>query len=239
MAALTRLLPCFPGQTHDKQEDKLWHSWRSRVVKRRLIARSARNGRIWRMPGRPFYEFHRVASNLRMTEWQGAILVSQLSRLDQQVETRERNSQYLARGLKEIDGIAPIDRDPRVTRWGFYYWNMLYDQEGFDGVPRDLFLEAIQTEGVPFGIGAHGKPIYQNPLFESMNFGATGCPIKCPLYGRPVDFTQVHCPQAEHLYTNVALSIPHAYFLGDQQDMDLILEAIRKVRTNTDELKTL
>lgn len=192
---------------------------------------------IGRMPGRPFYEFHRVASNLRMTEWQGAILVSQLSRLDQQVETRERNSQYLARGLEEIDGIAPIDRDPRVTRWGFYYWNLLYDQEGFDGVPRDLFLEAIRAEGVPFGIGAHGKPIYQNPLFESMNFGTTGCPIKCPLYGRPVDFTQVHCPQAEHLYANVALSIPHAYFLGDQQDMDLILEAIRKVRANTDELK--
>jgi dTDP-4-amino-4,6-dideoxygalactose transaminase len=189
------------------------------------------------MPGRPFYEFHRVASNLRMTEWQGAMLLAQFSRLDDQIATRERNTHYLADGLKQIDGVKPIDRDPRVTRWGFYYWNMLYDQQAFDGVPRDRFLEAVRAEGVPMGIGAHGKPIYQNPLFESMNFGRTGCPIKCPLYGKPVDYTQVHCSQAEHAFANVALSIGHASFLGGTEDMDLILDAIRKVRANTNELK--
>ena len=139
--------------------------------------------------------------------------------------------------MKQINGVKPIDRDPRVTRWGFYYWNFLYDQEAFDGVPRDGFLKAVQAEGVPVGVGAHGRPIYQNPLFESMNFGRTGCPIKCPLYGKPVDYTEVHCPQAEHAYANVALSIGHANFLGGTEDMDLILEAIRKVRANTNELK--
>jgi len=191
---------------------------------------------IGRMLGRPFYEFHRVASNLRMTEWQGAILLAQFSRLDEQIEVRERNYQYLAQGLKEIEGVDPIDQDERVTRWGFYYWNFRYDVERFDGVSRDVFLEAVSAEGAPIGVGAHGKPIYRNPLFESMNFGRTGCPIRCPLYGKPVDFGEVFCPQAEHVFANVALSIPHACFLGDQEDMDLILEAIRKVRANTDEL---
>lgn len=192
---------------------------------------------IGRMPGRPFYEFHQVASNLRMTEWQGALLLAQLTRLDEQIETREVNYKYLAEGLSEIDGVRPIDQDERVTRWNFYYWNFRYDVERFDGVPRDVFLEAVRAEGAPIGVGAHGRPIYQNPLFESMNFGRTGCPIKCPLYGRPLDFSQVSCPQAEHVFANVALSIPHAFFLGDRADMDLILEAIRKVRANTDELK--
>ncbi len=202
-----------------------------------LAGRAGSFHNIGRMPGRPFYEFHRVASNLRMTEWQGAMLLAQFSRLDDQIATRERNTRYLAEGLKQIDGVKPIDRDPRVTRWGFYYWNFLYDQEAFDGVPRDGFLKAVQAEGVPVGVGAHGRPIYQNPLFESMNFGRTGCPIKCPLYGKPVDYTQVHCPQAEYAFANVALSIPHANFLGGTEDMDLILEAIRKVRANTKELK--
>lgn len=193
---------------------------------------------IGRISGRPFYEFHRVASNLRMTEWQGAILLSQLSRLKEQTETRDRNSQYLAEGLKQIEGVDPIDRDPRVTRWGFYYWNFHYRQEQFEGVPRDRFLQAVQAEGAPIGVGAHGQPIYQNPLFRSMNFGRTGCPIKCPLYGKPVDYTQTNCPNAERLYTTQALSIGHAAFLGDTtQDMDLILAAIRKVRDNVDELR--
>ncbi|HXF61360.1 MAG TPA: DegT/DnrJ/EryC1/StrS family aminotransferase [Caldilineaceae bacterium] len=181
---------------------------------------------IGRMAGRPFYEFHRLASNLRMTEWQAAILLAQLSRLDEQVETRERNARYLAQGLQEIEGVSPIERDARVTRWSFYYWNFMYDQEGFDGVPRDRFLEAVRAEGVPANIGAHGRPIYRNPIFETMD----------NIAGVPVDFREVECPTAEHLFANVALSLPHATFLGDQEDMDLILAAIRKVRANVGEL---
>lgn len=193
---------------------------------------------IGRISGRPFYEFHRVASNLRMTEWQGAILLAQLTRFLDQVETRERNARYLAQGLKEIEGVDPIDRDPRVTRWCFYYWNFHYRQEQFAGVPRDRFIQALQAEGVPVSVGAHGLPIYRNPLFRSMNFGRTGCPIKCPLYGKPVDYSQVHLPVAERLYETQALSLPHRLFLGDTtEDMDLILEAIRKVRANVDELR--
>ena len=98
-------------------------------------------------------------------------------------------------------------------------------------------MEAARAEGVPIGVGAHGRPIYRHPLFESMNFGRTGCPIRCPLYGREVDYTQVYCPQAEHVFANVALSMPHAAFLGDLEDMDLVLEAIGKVRANTGELE--
>lgn len=192
---------------------------------------------IGRLPGRPFYEFHRVASNLRMTEFQAAVALAQLSRLDEQTETRERNATYLARGLEEIDGVSGIDRDERVTRWGFYYWNFTYNEEEFDGVPRDKFIKAAQAEGVPVKVGAHGGPIYHNPLFERMNFGRTGCPITCPLYGKPVDFTKVHCPEAERVHAHAALSLTHRLFLGEQDDMDLILEAIRKLRANTDELK--
>ncbi|HOX39069.1 MAG TPA: DegT/DnrJ/EryC1/StrS family aminotransferase [Candidatus Brocadiia bacterium] len=192
---------------------------------------------IGRVPGRPFYEFHRVASNLRMTEWQGAILLSQLARLDAQLDLREANAKHLAAGLKKIPGVASIARDPRVTRWGFYYWNFHYRQDEFEGIPRDVFLKAVNAEGAPIGVGAHGQPIYQNPLFRSMNFGRTGCPVKCPLYGKPVDYAKTCCPTAERLHQTQALSIGHRYFLGGMEDMDLILSAIRKVRENCDELR--
>jgi dTDP-4-amino-4,6-dideoxygalactose transaminase len=183
---------------------------------------------IGRLPGRPFYEFHRVASNLRMTEFQAAVALAQLSRLDEQTETRERNVTHLARGLEQIDGVAPIDRDERVTRWGFYYWNFHYDEERFDGVPRDKFLEALRAEGVPAGVGAHGAPIYQNPVFQRTDF---------TWLGRDIDFTKVHCPEAERVHAHAALSLTHRLFLGEQEDMDLILEAIRKIRENTGELE--
>jgi dTDP-4-amino-4,6-dideoxygalactose transaminase len=177
-----------------------------------------------------------TTSNFRMPEWTAAILLAQMTRLDEQIETREKNFTYLAEGLKEIDGVEAFERDPRVTRWSIYYWNFRYKQEGFDNIPRDKFLQAVNAEGAPIGVGAHGRPVYQNPLFQSMTGGNTW-PIKCPSYDKPIDYTKVQCPEAERIYQTEALCISHPNFLGDKEDMDLILEAIRKVRENTEELR--
>jgi hypothetical protein len=119
-----------------------------------------------------------------------------------------------------------------VTRWGIYYWNFRYRQVEFDGIPRHLFLEAVNAEGAPIAVGGHGSPIYHNPLFQSLDT----CPIKLP---QRVDYTNGHCPEAERIHQTEALSISHRYFLGEKEDMDLIIEAIRKVRGNTDELRKL
>jgi dTDP-4-amino-4,6-dideoxygalactose transaminase len=175
-----------------------------------------------------------LTSNFRMPELTAAVLLAQMERLDEQIERRERNFTYLAEGLKETDGVEPFDRDPRVTRWSIYYWNFKYIPGAFDGIPRDKFLKAVNAEGAPIGVGAHGSPIYRNSLFQSMTGGNTW-PIKCP--GREIDYTKVYCPEAERIYRTEALSIGQSVFLGDREDMDLILEAIRKVRANTDELR--
>jgi len=177
-----------------------------------------------------------ITSNFRMPELTAAVLLIQMARFDEQIETRERNFTYLSEGMKDIDGIEPFDRDPRVTRWSIYYWNFKFNQAKFDGITRDKFLQAINAEGVPVGVGAHGAPVYKNPLFQSITGGNTW-PIKYPTYNKPLDYTKVCCPEAERIYQTEALCISHPVFLGEREDMDLILEAIRKVRTNTDELK--
>ena len=57
-----------------------------------------------------------------MTNFQATLLLNQLERFEEQVETRERNIAYLSKGMEAIDGLHPIPRDARVTRWCFYYW---------------------------------------------------------------------------------------------------------------------
>jgi len=177
-----------------------------------------------------------MTSNFRMPEFTAAILLTQLTRFDEQVVTREQNFTYLAERLKEIDGIDAFDRDPRVTRWSIYCWNFKFNQEKFDGISRDKFLQAVNAEGAPIGVGAHGAPVYRNPLFQAIN-GDYTWPIKYPSYGKPLDYTKIYCPEAERIYTTESLSISHPVFLGKQEDMDLIFDAIRKVRENTDELR--
>ena len=193
---------------------------------------------IGRIRGRPFYEHHVPASNLRMTEWQGAIGLAQLSRLPEQTAIRDRNSTYLAEGLQEIPGVAPIYRDPRVTRWGFYMWHFKFLGDEFAGVSRDTFLKALRAEGVRCGTG-HTEPLYHNPLFREQRdaFGRTGFPVRNPYTGQELDYAAMQCPQAERIATQEAVVLPHQLLLGPQSDIDQILTAIRKVREHVDELQ--
>ena len=175
--------------------------------------------------------------NMRMTNLQAALLQCQLDRFDAQVETRERNTAHLVAGMKTIKGIDPIPRDDRVTRWCFYYWDFRYIPDEFNGVPRGRFLEGLEAEGVPCGVGAHGQPIYREGPFANMAFfDQLGCARKGSLYDREIDYSKVYCPNAERVYAEEVCSFPHALFLGDVDDMECILEAFHKLRENTDEL---
>ena len=197
---------------------------------------------IGRLKGRPFYEHHVPASNLRMTEWQGAIGLAQLARLEAQTETREANSRRLAAGLEALQergvGVAPLRRDPRVTRWGFYMWHFRFLPEPWEGVTRDDFLRALRAEGLPGGTG-HTQPLYKNPLFldPEQALGRTGFPLRGGLYQGRMDYREVACPQTERIYATEAVHLGHPLFLGPPEDMDAILGAIEKVWRHRDALR--
>jgi dTDP-4-amino-4,6-dideoxygalactose transaminase len=198
---------------------------------------------IGRVRGRSFYEHHVPASNLRMTEWQGAIGLAQLSRFADQTETRERNSRHLAAGLDRLHrdgmGVAPLHRDERVTRWGFYMWHFRFLPERWDGVTRDQFLRALRAEGVSCGTG-HTQPLYKNPLFLDADraFGRTGFPVRGHVYQeKPLDYAAIRCPETERIYTTEAVHLSHTLFLGPAAEMDAILEAISKLWTHRHDLR--
>ena len=172
------------------------------------------------VPGRPGRGTPVVSLACRMTEFQGAVGLAQLSRLKGQTETRERNLTYLNEGLREIAGVAPIHRDPRVTRWGFYLVHFRFISEQFGGVSRDTFRKALAAEGVPAGVG-HTQPLYRHPIFA----------------GQPG--LKRACPQTERISETESWSLGHAVFLGPTSDMDLILDAVRKLRRNVDELRAV
>ena len=190
---------------------------------------------IGRVEGRPFYEHHVPAWNLRMTEFQGAILLCQLKRLPEQTERRYINGEYLARELEKIGGIHALKRDPRITKRGYYFYLMRYNEGEFGGVSRDKFLEALQAEGIPAG-KAHNQPLYKNPVFVEMRFGRTGCPVRCPLYGKTIDYAEFHCPVAERVYEKEIVALGKDFLL-ERDQVDLVLEAIRKIKDNLDDLQ--
>jgi dTDP-4-amino-4,6-dideoxygalactose transaminase len=192
-------------------------------------------GDLGRIPGGGKYEHYIPAGNNRMTEFQGAVLVAGLARLDEQTRIRWENGEYLAKELDKIGGIPALKRDPRVTKRGYYFYFLRYQPAQWGGVPRDRFLEALRAEGIWAG-DAHNQPLYKNPLFQDMAFGKTGCPILCSHAGRKVDYSKVSCPESERVYDTEVVALGKD-FLMSRGSVDTVLAAINKIKANLDELR--
>jgi dTDP-4-amino-4,6-dideoxygalactose transaminase len=190
---------------------------------------------IGRIPGRPFYEHHIAAPNYRMTEFQGALLRTQLEKLPQQTEVRHRNASRLTAALADMPGVAPLRPDDRITCQGYYFYLFRFLRDEWDGIHRDRFLEALRAEGIPAG-NAYGIPIHKNPVFQEHGFGRTGCPINCAHYGREMDYTKVVLPVAERVLAQEQVSLT-GHVLTEQSNIDLIIAAVEKVYRNREELR--
>jgi perosamine synthetase len=166
--------------------------------------------------------------NLRMTEFQGAILLAQMTRLEQQVNTRQENGTYLASLLREIPGITPARMYDGCTRNAYHLFMLRYDPKGFADLSRDKFLAALAAEGIPGG-GGYG-PLNREPYIKETvrSRGYQKIYTKAEL-DRWEERNQ--CPANDRLCQE-AVWFTQNMLLGTRSDMDQIAEAIRKIQAN-------
>jgi dTDP-4-amino-4,6-dideoxygalactose transaminase len=121
---------------------------------------------VWvgRKTGRPWYEHHRLGWNYRLTEFQAAILLAQLERLEEQTARRQANGPYLTSRLRAIPGIRPLAIPAYATGHAWHIYVFRFVEREF-GVSREQFLKALAAEGVPASSG-YAHPVYRNPLFN-------------------------------------------------------------------------
>jgi dTDP-4-amino-4,6-dideoxygalactose transaminase len=194
---------------------------------------------LWagREKGRPWYEFHRLGWNYRLTEFQAAILLVQLQRLEDQNQRRMENARYLDRRLAELAGVEPLSWDPRASKHSHHIYILRYDAQHFCGVHRERFVEALAAEGIP-AFSGYTFPIYANPMFVNQDFNPLGCPVQCPHYGIDVDFAsyKARCPVTEKACNEESVWLEHRLLLGTKKDMDDIAEAIHKIKAHAAEM---
>jgi perosamine synthetase len=171
-------------------------------------------------------------ANLRMTEFQGALLTAQMTRLEAQAGTRRQNAEYLTGMLREIPGIAPARMYDGCTRNAYHLFMFRYDAAQFDNLPRKKFLATLAAEGIPCsgGYGPLNKESLLREAFKSRGYrkiyskeelGAWQDRNQCPANDRL-------CQEAVWFMQNM--------LLGPRSDMDQIAEAIRKILANAAEL---
>lgn len=167
------------------------------------------------------------STNLRLTEFQGSLLLSQMTRLEQQASLRDQNASYLNKILNDIGGVVPAKLYEGTTRSAYHLYMFRYLKDQFGGLSREKFMEALQAEGVPCsaGYGQMNKSEYVTSLAKNPHY--------LKIYGEKTMkdwLDRSECPQNDKLTSEQAVWFTQTMLLGSRDDMDKIGQAIRKIK---------
>lgn len=169
---------------------------------------------VGRRRGGEWYEHVRLGWNLRMTEFQAAVLLAQMRRMPDQRARRAASAAYLTERMQQIPGVLPVKIPDGVTAhsWYTYHWRWLGARDG--RLPKLEFARAMRAEGIPL---LHGYvPINRNEAVRSE--------IK-RMGGREPD----PCPAAERADAEEILAFSIPILLGTREDLDDVVRAVEKV----------
>jgi perosamine synthetase len=166
-------------------------------------------------PGMSFGEA-RPGYSYRPSEYIAVLLETRLKDLDAQCERRNRAARYLAGELKGITGIRPAKVHDYVTNHAWHLYPMRYLPSAFGGRPRDVFLKALNAEGVPCS-GGYGDLLSRHPMARAVK-------KKHPdlVAEEPCPNTKKICGESVWLFQSI--------LLADDKDLADIPEAIRKIQ---------
>ena len=165
---------------------------------------------------------YRFGWNACYTEIQAAIALAQLERLEEQTERRAVNAKKLYSLLDGIEGLETLKWQPYCDRHAHHLFLLRFKSENFENVKRSQFLAALNKEGVLtssfYPMALYDQPLYKNETNLSMKKSA--CPV-----------TEQACREVIFIEQNV--------LLADSQKIELIAEAVKKVRKNAAKLHSI
>jgi dTDP-4-amino-4,6-dideoxygalactose transaminase len=189
------------------------------------------NGRGRRHRGGSF-TYANGGANLRMTEFQANLLLTQMTRLEEQAKTRDENGKYLTKQLEEIPGIFPARHYGGCTRNAYHLYMFRYDKDQFGGASRAKFLKALGAEGIPCASGY--TPLNKEPFLkqaiESKGYRTIYSQDRLANY-----LKNNNCPENDRL-CDEAVWMFQNMLLAMRSDMDQIAEAVRKIHGNARDL---
>lgn len=114
--------------------------------------------------GGEWYDHQHAGLNLRLTEFQAAMLLAGLERLPAEQATRQAAMRALDSGLASIPGVLVPDADDRVTGHGAHIYMVRLDESVSDH-DRMWVVKALQAEGIPASPG-YTTPLYEQGFFD-------------------------------------------------------------------------
>ena len=179
-----------------------------------------------RIPGAHWYDHRQYGSNMRMTEWQGAVLVAQLERFPEQHRVRNANAVALIEALEQIPGVRCQTRDPRMESQGNYCFVFHVDLALFSNMSLRGFEAALAAEGVPLGVSypsLSNLDVFRHNAFEPRMRPGLRAPQR--------DYSTLSLPVAEHAAASTVW-MEHRVLLADRDEVLKVASAVRRIQVN-------
>lgn len=169
---------------------------------------------VGRRRGGAWYEHVRLGWNLRMTEFQAAVLLAQLRRMPEQQQRRTTAAAFLDGALARIPGVVPVKVPDGVTAhsWYTYHWRWLGAADG--GMPKAEFARALDAEGIPVFAGYVPLNRNQAVIDEIRRLGGSEPAV---------------CSHAERAAADEIMVFALPILMGTQADLDDVVTAVEKV----------
>jgi len=178
-----------------------------------------------------------IGHNFRLGEIECAIGLSQLKKLKGFVESRQKAAERLTSGLAGLRGLRPPVIKEGITH-AYYMFPMVLDCDLL-GINRKQIFTALEAEGVS-GLAAGYTNVHLLPLYQKkIAYGSGGFPWTSDICKRDVSYAKGICPVAEELHENSYLGYEMCLNELENNDVDLIISAFKKVWANLDNLKNI
>lgn len=173
---------------------------------------------VGRPKGDKIYEHLVRGDNFRMSEFQGAILLAQMERVNEYNLIRDKNAKLLDQLLiSEVKGIVPQRFNPNANIITHYMYMFCYDENFFKGVPRNQFVELLNAEGIPSSICF--------PVMSDVEFYK-----KLDFNGRNVNAVGLSSLPHSHQVADKTVWLHHRILEGNEQDVYDVVGAIKKIQ---------
>tara|TARA_B100000530_G_scaffold92925_1_gene56988 strand:- start:2884 stop:4212 length:1329 start_codon:yes stop_codon:yes gene_type:complete len=187
-----------------------------------------------------------IGYNYRMTEIESAIGEVQLKKLRDFNSARKSLALSMTAKMRDYDFlIGPIIEDD--CDHGFYLFPIKYKEDSI-GVSRELFVKAMQAEGIAIGYGyvlpVHLQPIYQlhmqNIYSDYKGLGLESLQSSSDLsFNDSVDYRRGICPITEKMHFKEIMTTDICKYPNTEREVDEFFAAVDKLVKNLDKLKSL